>query len=155
MNDDERSLDESEGTDLAETLAQLRRLEPSMAARLANRAAVTAELRAIEAADVLRERPWWRRSISVPMPVAASLLALLAITAPMSAAAWLKAGETAERPAATTNDHPQNHFTTGDSRIVARRQPAESPGYSVTETYLCGVGRINSNARYSKTENTP
>ncbi len=155
MNDDERSLNEPEDADLAETFAHLRRLEPSMAARLANRAAVAAELRAIEAADVLRERPWWRRSISVPMPVAASLLALLAITAPMSATAWLEARQVDGPPAVGANDVPHDQVASGDSRIVARRQPAESRGYSVTETYLCGVGRINSNARYSQTENTP
>lgn len=155
MNDDERTLNEPEDTDLAETFAHLRRLKPSMAARLANRAAVAAELRAIEAADVLRERPWWRRSISVPMPVAASLLALLTITAPMSAVAWLEARQADGAPAAGANENPQNHSATGDSRIVAPRQAAEAPGYSVSETYLCGVGPINSNSRYSQTENTP
>ncbi len=152
MNDDERSPGEPEDTELAEAFAQLRRLEPSMSARLANRAMVATALRV---ADAARERRWWRRSISVPMPVAASLLALLAITASISAAAWLEARQADGPSAAGANENPQNHSATGDSRIVARRQAAEAPGYSVSETYLCGVGRINSNSRYPQTENTP
>lgn len=155
MNDDERPLNEPEDTDLAEAFAQLRRLEPSISARLANRAAVAAELRALEAAAPGQQQPWWRRSISVPLPLAASLLAIVAITAPMSAKAWLEARQPDGPPTVTAHEYPQNHPTTGDSRSAERRQATGRSGYSVTETYLCGVGPINSNSRYSQTENTP
>jgi|GEM_PF-1354531 len=152
MNDDERSPGEPEDTELAEAFAQLRRLEPSMSARLANRAMVATALRV---ADAARERRWWRRSISVPMPVAASLLALLAITASISAAAWLEARQPDESSAAIASDEPKNRDQNDDSRSVERRRAARVSGYSATETYLCGIGRIQSNSRYSQTENTP
>jgi hypothetical protein len=155
MSDAEHSLNEPEDTDLDEAFAQLRRLEPSMSARLANRAAVAAELRAIDAAAMVRERAWWRRSISVPMPVATCMLAVLAITMPMSAVAWLEHRQADAPPASVSAEVSQNGGASDDSRSVNRRQSTGTSGFSVTETYLCGVGRISSHSRYSQTENSP
>ncbi len=44
---------------LEELLAPLKRLEPSLEARVRNRIAVADELRQLRAEDQMRRRPWW------------------------------------------------------------------------------------------------
>src|SRR5689334_4244864 len=79
MNEYRESLPEpDDDTLLEEMLSNLKRLEPPLETRIANRQAVSAALSAFEAVKRPRELPWWRRSVSIPVPFAAALGLLLA-----------------------------------------------------------------------------
>ena len=154
--------DPSDDGRLAEAFALLRRLQPPLASQIANRAVVNAELRALEVAVPTRPLPWWRRSIAVPVPLAASLLAIVAITVPLTANAWLVSRRTDAPPAALNGGDKQQAGASERAAVAsapfetASRQTAgNAKDDFVTETYLCGVGRVSSHARYSSPENSP
>jgi len=118
---------------LAEMLSPLKRLEPSLEARVANRQAVVAALSSLHAVN--RPLPWWRRSISIPVPIAAALVLLLAVAL-----------------YANLRSHPAKEAVAVNSNTAAfpkssadTRQAVE---YYETETYLCGVGRVSSESYY-------
>ncbi len=137
MNDNERSLNEPEDTDLAEAFAHLRRLEPSISARLANRAAVAAELRVIEAVEVVGEPPLVEAidlgaNASGRQPAAALPRSRRNCSARPGSRHFVPIGlgqllRTRSR---------KNLIASGDSSSVVRRQAAEVSSYSITETYL-------------------
>lgn len=88
-----------------ELIAPLKRLEPPLETRVANRVAVAAELRALGNANRQRRLPWWRRSISIPLPIAASVALLAAFALPSSFRGWQNRPPThAEAPNQLAND---------------------------------------------------
>ena len=149
MNDHYDSLPES-GDDplLEEIYSHLKRLEPPLETRVANRVAVAAELGRLLDASRKQRLPWWRRSISIPVPLAASLLALAALVLP----SIYREGR--EQPAMHVDAPVQPEKGAADRRIEnpgkAKRTPAGQVvmKYYETETYLCGVGRVSSETRY-------
>ena len=148
MNDrDESKSDPLDEPILEELFASLRRLEPPLEARIANRLAVAAELSVVRNANRQRALPWWRRSISVPLPLAASLLVLAALVVPMRLAQWNERSSTQpEAPNSSANQAAGTHETTS----AGKRMPGDHPklSYYQTETYVCGIGPVNSESRY-------
>jgi hypothetical protein len=133
---------------LGEMFSHLKRLEPPMETRIANRRAVAAELGALVAASEKRHVPWWRRTISIPVPVAACLavLAALALTSSFR-------GEKEPSPVRmAAPDQPAEraiHAPRAKTE-VAKHTPDAQPvlEYRATETYLCGIGRVNWESGY-------
>src|SRR5437868_804055 len=149
MNDPHDYLPEADDDPLlAEIISHLKRLEPPLETRVANRVAVAAELSRLLDANRKQRLPWWRRSIAIPVPLAASLLVLAALVLP----SILRDRQKQPAMHADAPDHPENGAA--DSRIEnpgkAKRTQAGQVvmRYYETETYLCGVGRVNSEIRY-------
>jgi len=142
MMDNHDALPESDDDrTLHEALSRLRQLEPPPETRIANRAAVAAALDAWHAARRQHQLPWWRRSIAVPVPVAASV----AVVAALALASSFRGGAEQLPPQVGEPDK--------QSSIVERapRSRAELKYYE-TETYLCGIGRVSSESHYSLEE---
>src|SRR5262245_46051055 len=118
---------------LAEMLSPLQRLEPPLEARVANGQAVAAALSSRHAVN--RTLPWWRRSISIPVPIAAALVLLLAVA--------LYANFRSQ-PAKEAIAENSNTATLPTSSADTR----QAVKYYETETYLCGVGRVSSESYY-------
>jgi hypothetical protein len=150
MNDPHDPLPEP-GDDpmLEEILSLLKRLEPPLETRLANRRAVAAELGALLAVNQKRHVPWWRRSISIPVPAAACLavLAALALTSSFRGGQGQSPVRMAapDQPAERATDAPR------EKAAIAKHAPDAQPvlEYYATETYLCGIGRVNWESGYS------
>lgn len=149
MTDNHDSLPEP-GDDpmLDEAFSHLKRLEPPLEARIANRVAVATALGALSTAKLQRQLPWWRRSISVPIPIAASLAALVAFVLATSLRDWQERPMHANAPkqvleseAGVRGKHPAIAKRTANARTELK--------YYETETYLCGIGRVSSESRYS------
>lgn len=126
---------------LDEVLSHLKRLEPPLETRVANRLAVAAALGELSAVKQRSQLPWWRRSIAVPVPVAASVLLLttLAVSANFR-------GGREQLPLQVSEQDKQSS--------IVRRAPRsrEVLKFYETETYLCGIGRVSSESHYSLEE---
>jgi hypothetical protein len=122
---------------LEEMLAPLIRIEPPPEARIANRQAVSAALHSFHVLNEQRHLPWWRRSIAIPTPLAAALVLLMAISFYSSFRNWQKSSVPLIGASNSAAQLP----------AVAHQQPVVE--HYETETYLCGVGRINSESYYA------
>jgi hypothetical protein len=133
---------------LDEMLSPFKRLEPPLAARIANRQAVSAALCAFPAANQQRHLPWWRRSISIPVPWAAALAMLLVVASFSSVRNWQ--ARTVPRIAAPPPNTKDAATAAGNDTVAAQRPEVTLPTwkYYETETYLCGVGRVSSESYY-------
>ena len=140
---------------LKEMLSHLRSLEPPLETRIANRMAIAAELSA-SCSDAKPRLPWWRRSISIPTPVAASLLVLMGIA--LASSVRGRIGPSSIQVAAPA----QFVKSSGDVRdkkaeVTATHtpHPTVASNYYVAETYLCGIGRVSSESYYFIKEQNP
>lgn len=156
MNDDnDLTADSGDDAVLEEMFSQLRRLEPPLEARIANRLAIAAELSGLLQNRQELPRPWWRRSISVPVPIAASLLALVAF---LLASTFRGRDERAPvQVVAPEHPAPRETETTREKTALAMQSEDARPAleYYETETYLCGIGRLNSVSGYFIKEQKP
>jgi hypothetical protein len=150
MNRSHHDLSEAEDDhELREMLLRLKSLSPPLATRLANRAAVVNELSRLVVRGPTRSSPWWRRSIAVPVPIAAGLAALVlaSLLLPQWAGEPRPSTKKGVRPAEAVDEFPGNppmHLAgAGGSR---RSTPVME--YYETEVYLCGVGRLSSESGY-------
>jgi hypothetical protein len=148
MSDDREFLPEPGDDALLEMLSRLQRLEPPLETRIANRMAVAAELASLGVLNRKRHVPWWRRCVSVPVPIAASLAVLAALVLASSFRSWQEQAAVQvaapHQPARGAADVPRQ------KTAIAKRTPdtrTESKYYA-TETYLCGIGRVNSESHY-------
>jgi len=136
MNNSEDLLPTPDDDKMLESLlAPLRQIEPSMEARVRQRMAVAMELQRRE-----EKRPWWGRSLSVPVPVAAALLVAVGL-----ALAWTHAGGQ-ERPSQRHSEGEPGK-SEGNAPRLANLHPVVA--YHETEIYLlCGVGRLQTESGY-------
>lgn len=134
MNDDNRMQEPLDDAFFQTSLASLRQLEPSQESRLQNRIALANELQRRGAVRTNR-LPWWRRSISVPIPIAAAAVVLL-----LAATIWTR-GRSA-------NSTPQNIALHPPANATSSPIAPPSFAYFETETYLCGIGRLKSDHGY-------
>ena len=135
MNNDDRMQEPLDDAFFETSLAALRKLEPSLESRLQNRIALANELQRRCGAPGTNRSPWWRRSISVPIPVAAAAVVLL-----LAAIIWTRAR--------SANSTPQNVAL--HPPVNATSLPIAPPAFAYfeTETYLCGIGRLKSDHGY-------
>ncbi len=141
---------EKHSDEVAELLGSLRSLEPSLESRLENRRVIASELARLSQASSPASTAWWKRSVSIPVPVAiaASVVALCGAT-------WLgldsfkglaTSTEMTSQPSSQNLDVPKIVAPARESKPVAR------PSFEMTETYLCGVGRISTDTLYTLEE---
>jgi hypothetical protein len=148
MNHEHDSLPEP-GDDpmLDEALSHLKRLEPPLETRIGNRIAVADALSSLRGANRQRRLPWWRRSVSIPVPIAASVLVVLAAFVAQSG---LRGGP--EQPPAHTVAPVQSaEFVADASRNgTTGSAPNSRPvlKYREAQTYVCGIGRLKSESGY-------
>lgn len=122
---------------LEEMLSPLKRLEPPLEARVANRRAVSAALSSFQAVNRQSHLPWWHRSVSIPVPFAAALALLVAVAFYASSRNW-------QEQSAITIAAP------GQPAVATPRADAQPTWkHYETETYLCGVGRISSESYFA------
>ncbi len=138
MNEPHEFSREPDDPAIEAALAPLRSIEPTAAARAHNREAITAALEELKQPEFVRPAPWWRRSISIPVPVAACLLlimSLLVVSSFQGKGEPLKSVPAAEsaQPSEAPSDEP------GESRQLVYRQ---------TATYVCGIGELKSTRGY-------
>lgn len=135
MNDAKQMPEPSDDAFLTACLATLKQLEPSLASRLQNRLAIANQLHQRQSAIGRKPSVWWRRSISIPIPIAAAAVLLL-----VRATIW-----NLIRPA---NSAPQTAATQAPTKDAS--SPSELPAiaYFETGTYLCGIGRLKSDYGY-------
>ncbi len=150
MNDHQDSFPEpGDDTILEELLSHLKRLEPPLETRIANRMAIAAELSSLRTVNQQRHLTWWRRSFSIPVPIAACLVVLTAFVllsrfhgsqkrTPTDVTAPVQSVE------AAANDK-------GEQAAIAKHTSDRHAvlEYYETETYLCGIGRLKSESGYS------
>jgi hypothetical protein len=132
-----------------EAFSHLKRIEPPLETRIGNRMAVAAELGSLAAANRQHRSPWLRRSISIPVPIAAGLLAVLA---GLVLQLGIRGGREPSRMPIAAQDQPVEHA----AGVLREKAPiATSPSdsrpvleFRETETYLCGVGRLSTVSGY-------
>jgi hypothetical protein len=135
MNDEQQMPEPSDDAFLTACLATLKQLEPSLASRLQNRLAVANELHKQSGAAATKDLRWWRRSISIPIPIAAASIILL-----LGATIW-----SFVRPA---NSAPQSVATPAPLKAANSLLAEPAVAYFETGTYLCGIGRLKSDYGY-------
>jgi hypothetical protein len=129
---------------LDEAFLRLRRLEPTAYGRNLNRTVITDELQQLAMAEKKPTVPWWRKTIAVPVPVAAALVMIAAV---LLFSNFRKEQVYLQGKVATPTQPAQSLPTTRSAGVVARIEKtnkAKAVGYFETETYVCGVGRLKS-----------
>jgi hypothetical protein len=148
-NDGDSNLDEDE-LEIQPTMELLKRLEPTLASRIKNRRIVATGLATHERRFLSSSVPWWRRSISIPLPVALAVVLLLA-----SAFLWLPMLRDRPGGFAVSSNSAEPFSGTAAVATPAKSSRANAErtlGYSATETYLCGIGRIKDESIYEVKE---
>ena len=138
-------------------LAQLKRMEPSLNVRVANRTAVAAELARWQTEIQHGPLPWWRRSVSIPIPIAVSLTVLVLVGV---AFGWSLSGASGSKSLHSQDSDMQQHEAVDlqhASRPIATRETTAPPRleYYETRMYLCGVGSISLDSGYENLEEMP
>ena len=150
MNDQFDALPEpDDDAMLEESLSHLKHIEPPLETRIGNRMAIAGELSSLLTTNRRRRLHWWRRSISVPLPIAASLLVMLGALTLQSV--FLGGRERSPLPMAA-RDHSAGHAADVHRETTAVAMSASDPHpvleYRVSETYVCGICRLKSESGY-------
>ena len=137
---------------LDEAFLQLRGLEPSAECRGLNRAVIADTLQRVATAHRLPTVPWWRKTIAVPVPVAAVAVILAAIALFSS----LRSGQPQQKTQTINGAHTLP-IARGNGVVASAdvTKPTKTAGYFETETYLCGIGRLNSESGWQIPEENP
>jgi hypothetical protein len=132
---------------LERALSSLKSIEPPLATRIQNRTAVAAALVSFMSANRRRHLPWWRRTISVPLPVAACFLLICAL-----AVASRFRGDDDKSPLqmAVHDQRPLTAQGAGKAPTIADGRSDAHPVlvYRESATYLCGIGQLHSTRGY-------
>jgi len=128
---------------LAEMLSPLKGLEPPLETRIANRQAISTALSSFPAINQQRNLPWWRRSILIPVPLAAALVLLLAVMGYANVRSW-------RAPPAAVVAAPSHRA----AQAASKTSTAQAPNIShyQSDIYLCGVGLLSSESYYAVKE---
>jgi hypothetical protein len=123
---------------------QLRRLEPSADGWKLNRTVVADELQRLATAEKKLSVPWWRKTIAVPVPLAAAALSLAAL----ALFSGFRSGQAHPQTPVVTPTQPARSLPDAQGAGVVAgadgTKKTKTVGYYETETYLCGIGRLKS-----------
>lgn len=119
-------------------LSPLRSIEPTAAARARNRTAIAAALEESNRAKSVRLAPWWRRSISVPVPVAACVLLIISLLVASKFQSKSEAPKSVPAAETTPSSGPPTNAPIDNQPLV----------YRETATYVCGIGELHSTRGY-------
>ena len=140
MNINDDLSPDKNNNEFEEALACIKQVEPTLEARIRYRQVIATELARIEERRVSVPRHWWRRSFSVPVPVALAVCTLLLVSFFVRGPSDNTPGMTAASLTATEESDVVNPIATSPTMNESDIQPRLV--YS-SETYLCGVGRLN------------
>ena len=132
---------------LFDLLGPLHDLQAPLATQIANRQSLANVLHERPLQSASRARPWWRRSVSVPIPLAAAILLLAVIFVMQQRASSQLARDAVSGPA----QQPQALLPrNGDSREarLAALQPSANCRSRESGMYLSGIGSLNSKVVY-------
>lgn len=132
---------------LFDLLGPLRDLQAPLATQIANRQSLANVLHERRQQSASRPRQWWRRSVSVPIPLAAAILLLAVVFALQQRASSQLSRDAVPGPA----QQPQALLPrSGDSREVrlAAIQPSANCRSMESGMYLSGIGSLNSKVVY-------
>jgi hypothetical protein len=122
---------------LEETLARFRETLPPATVCDSNRAAVRAALEPLDATF------WWRRSITLPLPVVLSAAAALLVSLAIH---LLPAGRNAGPPQPGLPVEPPGKGDNSGTTLIATADPQVE--YFETQRYLSGIGVIDRDVLY-------
>ena len=136
--------DQEHSDEISEMLSGLRSLEPSLQSRLENRQVIAKELARLSEHSS-RPRAWWNRSLSIPIPlaIAASLLLVYGATllSDRTGGGQLTEAVEVENAPSIKIEPPRES------------EQYERSSFEVTETYLCGIGRLSTHSFHAIQEN--
>ena len=139
-----------------ELFSRLRQIEPPIETKFANREAVAAELEKLAAVDPAKPIAFWKRSVSIPIPVVAASALLMLTFAAFSLRTDGQPAKIVDRDDQTVNDdvaNPSNDGEkNGDTESLRQPQRPESSSaqlaYHESSVYLCGIGPLRTESRY-------
>ena len=151
--DDDSPLEPAEDPLFDEAIARLKRLEPPLQTRINNRVIVADALKSLSRAG--QSRAWWRRSISIPLPLAAALAVIFAVALSQNLRAGRERAAVEVMQPVGQSDRRTNDLTgiaPETPKDVARSHDLRPDRQSYAkETYLCGLGRLRfESANFSK-----
>ena len=150
MNSNENT-EPSEVSDesVSELLTPLRQITPDQDTTARIRAVVDRELQQDHSST--RQRPWWSRSVAIPLPalIAAGLLFAVLLTKTTFLPREQETAVTEVRPQkqTTSAEHPKE--AVAEITKSAADDEWQAPHITTQETYLCGLGRIGFTTTYS------
>jgi hypothetical protein len=141
---------------LCDLLAPLRDLQAPLATQIANRQSLANVLHERRQQSASRPRPWWRRNVSVPIPLAAAILLLAVVFTLQQLVSSQHASSHLAREAARDAAPGPAHQPQappprgGDSReaMLAALQPSATVQSMESGIYLSGIGSLNSKVVY-------
>ena len=147
MNEPDNPKSDELGNDFKDVISIVRQVQPRLESRIRNRNVIAEELTRIGSQP--QAQPWWTRSVRVPVPVALAACMILLV----SMIGWLfswpgVANKTTGQPPVKISKSTNNTFNRSPATI--EDSPLE---YYATETYLCGIGRIEYASIYKIREN--
>jgi len=141
--DDERLLEEA--------FSILKRMEPPLEARIANRQSVAAALGESSVVNPAAQ-PWWRRSVAVPVPLAAAIALLMAVLVYSSfRPGWEPAKEVVIAPSRSVTE-TKVQPSEAPSAAKSKSESLAKWKHYQSEVYLCGVGQLSSETYYGVQE---
>ena len=148
----DRSPDSFDEQSLDDLLAPLRAMQAPLATQIANRQTLANALHTLHEQAASRHISWWRRSVSVPIPLAVAILLLAVVFAVQQVVSSQHASSQLARDAAPGPAHqPQAPLPRGgDSReaMLAALQPSANVQSMESGIYLSGIGSLNSKVVY-------
>ena len=151
MNDNPDLSPDDGDENLDEALAALRQVEPSLESRLRYRRVIATELARAERRESPAPRHWWNRSISVPVPVGLAMCILLAGILLFRGTRPDATGDLREVRSRETENTTAD-MDRADSPAISESVRSPHVTCYASETYLCGVGRMEYKTVYQVTE---
>ena len=131
-------------TEITRLLASLRQVEPTLEGRVDCRLLIARELARRQSSAHQPARAWWRRSISVPVPLAMALSVIL------MAVFWVKQPQrdASDEVATSAPNHSRDADVRQQEHANAEKPQETKVEVYVSGTYLCGIGQLNTVTRY-------
>jgi hypothetical protein len=147
MTEHDRPLSPDDDVEPEKLFETLKNLEPPLEARAAFRIAVASELARSYQASCSQLKPWWRRSVSIPVPVAMALGILVV------AGLWWSPSRFQRNDLVKTNAAPEHSVSSHSSvepQLASNCQDVANPTFRryVSNTYLCGLGPISTETHF-------
>ena len=146
MTEHEERLPDENDSETTHLFDLLRQVEPTLEARVNFRSTVANELARIQSTPLCQPKTWWKRSISIPLPVALGLSVLL------MAGIWINHNQWKQELARDVVKPPLRDSV---DRVISEPndslpEKSEQPTLElfVSNTYLCGVGPLRTETRY-------
>lgn len=147
MNSEQDSKLDNTGPDAVRDLfAPLKKIQPSEDATARLRDLVDRETRRPTKKSADSTKPWWSRSVSVPVPILISLALLVPILL-----AWPDQQPPTENQEAIAESPASN---LNEPHTAPKFAELAEPQIQTSEIYLCGIGRIDFSTNYSYQETT-